>query len=420
MRRKLLLVLFTALMLRLPGVPAARADEPPKAPLWGVNYYAYFWHDDEKAVLNQLPLKIVRWGGNDADSSKLDPNLAAFFVKTMHSQNIEPILQLSVFLYKPEEAADLVKQINVDQKLGLKYWSVGNEPEYFKSSHQNDITVDDYIKKWHEMVQAMLKVDPSIQIVGPDSSLRMSTLDKTDRPWQWFDPFIQANGDLLNVVAIHFYPFYEAPATRDDVLKNPDLFAKNLATLRTYLHDNLKRDLPLMITEINLNSNPGVSDDHGSSSIFAGLWLAEIYGISAQQGVAAILPWTAVRNQTASLIDSMGKPRPTFYAMQAFADFGTSLADAKSAVDGVKLYASGSDQGIIAVLVNRNGNDVTLKLGSDVSFGASSVQAGSVTLGAYSFTRLHFDATGKLVDGTTYGQKEFTDGAAPTPLKLGE
>ena len=60
--------------------------------------------------------------------------------------------------------------------------------------------------------------------------------------------------------------------------------------------ETLKRDVPLMITEINLNWNPAVNaGNHGGSSLFAGLWMAEIIGISADQGLAAVLPWTAVR-----------------------------------------------------------------------------------------------------------------------------
>ncbi len=418
-RKLVLIVLMMIAILHLPA-PASAAQSETKTPImWGVNNNGAFFKPEETAVLSKLPLKMVRWGGGFAEAGLANTLITKVFADVMHKQNIEPLQQVGMFNMSPEDAAGLVRYVNIENKAGLKYWTIGNEPELFQPLQKKDIDLNTYLKKWRDIAQAMLAVDPSLIIVGPDVSLQMAPLDKSSRAWQWFDAAIKANGDLINVVSFHFYLF-GADMSVDAMIASPDGYAKSLAELRDYLRQTLKRDVPLMLTEVNLNSNRGVSGDKGSNSLFAGLWLAEICGISAQQGLAAIMPWTAVRNESLSLIDSANVPVPNYYAIQAFAGYGLPIAETSSSVDGVKAYASTTDNGILMVLVNRTARDVVVKLGTDVSLGADHpLQAGSVTLGAHSMTRLEFDAKGVFVAGTTYGQKENSSHAAPGAVTPG-
>jgi hypothetical protein len=417
MRRKLLLIFIFFVVVSLPLAALAQESDSKPGMIWGTNYYVEFWRPDEVATLSQMPLKMVRWGGNESDNSLTNADMALLFANLMHKQNIEPLFQVSLFRLKPEQAAALVKHVNIDNPGNMKYWTVGNEPEYFKSSHNNDITPEEYVKKWRELVVAMKAADPSIKIVGPDVSLHMTPID--ERAFGWFDAAIKANGDLMDVISFHFYPFYLDPVSRETILTNPDDYLKGLTQLRTYLRDTLKRDVPIMLTEVNLNSNPGVGTDSGGNSLFAGVWLADICGISAREGLMGVLAWTATRGGNLALIDNMQAPHPTFYAMQAYAGYNQPIADAKASVDGVKAYAGTTDKGFLVVLINRNDKAVTLKLDSDVSLGSDhKLDASSVTLGAYSFTRLHFDAQGKFIDGTSYGQTENETKSAPSAVKL--
>jgi hypothetical protein len=417
MKRHLLSSLLTALLcLSLLPINLNAQSQPASLQL-GVNYWAGFWRADETKVLSELPLSLVRWGGNASDVVEQNAIITAVFISSMRNQHIEPIFQISLLRSTPEKAAAFVKEVNIDKKLGLKYWSIGNEPELFISTHQDPMTLAEYLKKWRDIATAMLKVDPSIQFVGPDVSLHLSTLDQSERDWQWFDAFLKTNGDLLNVVAFHFYPFGGEPVSTEDILSNPDVVAKNLAKLQDSIRTTLKREVPVMITEINLNWNPGVSGIKGSDSLFAGLWMAEIIGISAQQKLSAVIPWTAVRNAYLSLIDSENRPRPAFYAMKAYSDFGIAIEHPSVSVEGVKIYAGTSDKGIQLILVNRNPNAMSLNLASDVYLGDEyTIEDKSLKLAGYSFTRLIFNTKGAFVEGTTYGQHEFDLQVPPLPM----
>ncbi len=416
--KKTLLSSLLAVVVCLTLLPVQlKAQEQQTPTRWGINYWAGFWRPDETATLSQLPLSFVRWGGNASDSGQQSTDMTAVFASSMHKQHIEPLFQISMFHTTPEQAADFVTEINIDKQLGLKYWSIGNEPELFVSTHQDKMTLDEYLTKWRALAVAMRKADPSIQLVGPDVSLPLSTLDQSSRAWQWFDAFLKVNGDLLDVVAFHFYPFGGDPVPAETILNNPDVVAPKLAQLKDTIQTTLKRQIPIMITEINLNWNDGASGQQGSDSLFAGMWLAEIFGLAAQQGLGGVLPWTAVRNAHLSILDSMSRPRPTYYAIQDYADFGAAIDHPQVSVSGVKAYAGMSDQGLRLIVVNRNADPVTLNLASDISLGSSyKFEDKTIRLEGYSFTRLTFDGKGSFVEGTTYSQHEFDTQTPPSPI----
>ena len=387
------------------AAPTVDASSNSQPMLLGVNYAQPFWQDSEKAVLGKLPLGIVRWGGNPSDfNGSLVPQVQRFVSEVRAIHNAEPLYQVPFLYSLPNDGAQQVRRVNIEAKLGIKYWEIGNEPELFQASHHDDTSLEDYLKQWRADAQAMLAVDPSIIMVGPDVSLKLTPLVKTSRDWQWFDAFIKTNGDLIKVVTFHFYPYGKEAITPDAVFANADEFAQSLATLRSYLHDTLKRDLPLMITEINLSYLGGSNTNTNPGGLFAGLWMADIIGISAQQGVAGIMPWTAVRNQGLSLVGDDGSLHPTYYAVQDFAGLGPKVNTPDGLPTGVHGYYSQNDSGeSIEVLINRTNQPASY-----------TVAGTTLSLKPYSLTRLHFDAGGKLDTGTTYSQTEFDANKPPS------
>lgn len=392
--------LLGVLCLTFAGRPVQQT--PPATPgqpmRLGVNYFAGLWHPNEQTLLGYLPLGIVRWGGDASDTSENPTGLIKRFVSDARAtHNAEPLYQVPfLFGESPADEARQVQDVNITDKLGIKYWEIGNEPELFQAVMHQNVALDDYLTGWRADAKAMLAVDPTITLVGPDVSMGLAPIDKSSRAWQWFDAFIKANGDMIGVVSLHFYPYSDADQSPDAIFNNVDTFAQNLTMLRSYLHDTLKRDLPLMINETNLSAQGG-GGNISDSGLYAGLWLADLLGTSAQQGVAAVMVWDAVRNGAFSLLDDSGTPRPTFYALQAYTGLGSTVDTPAGLPIGVHGYHSQADSGeAIEVLINRTAQPISISIGNT-----------SITLGAYSFTRLHFDAAGKLMDGTTYGQAEF-------------
>ena len=382
--------------------PPADAGQPM---LLGVNYAANLWHPNERTLLGELPLGIVRWGGDDSDKvENPTPFVKQFVADARAAHNAEPLYQVPfLFGESPADEARQVQDVNITNKLGIKYWEIGNEPELFQAVMHQNVALEDYLSGWRADAQAMLAADPTITLVGPDVSMNLAPIDKSSRAWQWFDAFIKANGDMIGVVSLHFYPYSDADQTPDAIFSGVDTYAQNLTMLRSYLHDTLKRDLPLMINETNLSAQGG-GGNINDSGLYAGVWLADLLGASAQQGVAAVTVWDAVRNGVFSLLSDSGTPRPTYYAMQAYAGLGPTVDTPPGLPTGVHGYHSQADSGeAIDVLINRTAQPIPYSAGNVL-----------ITLGAYSFTRLHFDASGKLVDGSTYGQAEFNGQHPPS------
>ncbi len=398
--------------LTFAGAPSQQPAQqtPPAQPgqpmLLGVNYWAGLWHPNERTILANLPLGIVRSGGDASDTVEPPgPLIKQFAVDARGIHNAEPLFQVPfLFGESPADEARQVQDANITNKLGIKYWEIGNEPELFQAVMHQDVSLDEYLSGWRTDAQAMLAVDPTITLVGPDVSLNVTPIDKNSRAWQWFDAFIKANGDMIGVVTIHVYPFSDSDQSIDTIFNNVDLFAQNLAILRSYLHDTLKRDLPLMITETNLSAHDSTSQNISDSGLYAGVWLADSLGAAAQQGVAAVVVWDPERNGAFSLVGDDGTPRPTYYALQSYAGLGRTVDTPAGLPAGVHGYHSQADAGdSIEVLINRTAQPIPLTVGST-----------SLTLGAYSFTRLHFDSSGTLTDGTTYGQTEFNSQHPPS------
>src|SRR5690606_18504648 len=106
----------------------------------------------------------------------------------------------------PEKAAELVRYTNVERGFGVRHWYVGNEP----SLHGDHYTVDDLNRHRPATATAMLEVDPDIVLVGPEPHQWLGLegrdlVDATGR--EWVRGFLEVNGDLVDVVAVHRYPF---------------------------------------------------------------------------------------------------------------------------------------------------------------------------------------------------------------------
>src|SRR5690606_23523644 len=97
------------------------------------------------------------------------------------------------------------------------------EPNLLAGQMQTSYTTEDYNREWRAIAEAMLAVDPDILLVGPDITqyvilsiengeikyLERSggghALDADGR--DWLQEFLRANGDLVDVVSIHRYPY---------------------------------------------------------------------------------------------------------------------------------------------------------------------------------------------------------------------
>ena len=81
----------------------------------------------------------------------------------------EPTISVRLLGGTPEKAAELVRMVNIEKGRGVKYWSIGNEPSlYIDLQDAAEWDTEHYNEQWRLFAEAMLAVDPDIELLGPN------------------------------------------------------------------------------------------------------------------------------------------------------------------------------------------------------------------------------------------------------------
>ncbi len=358
------------------------ATRTPRTTATGVNYWLWMpaFGDDvtgTDTLTAALKPTVMRVGGYNNDANTQDPfDDAAFDTAVTYARAIgaEPIIQVPLLADisgKPPTAATAAGMVtygNVTKGYGLKYFSIGNEPDLYASQGlvadptQPAIpgyTAADYCTTARAYVTAMKAVDPTIKIVGPDLSWKYQAGGGAN---DWLTPILTGCGDLFDVVSIHRYPFEAASASLGAAAADAANFRNVMTSVRGILQATGQGAKPLALTEMNivydgtfcvLDASPGtvgsalwLADGLGTANEL-GLWTSAVWDISDDDGYALGLIGPAPAHT----------PRPEYYAYALFAEhFGPTLVDVTSAPAGVKAYASRNqaDDTTEIILVNWN------------------------------------------------------------------
>ena len=121
----------------------------------------------------------------------------------------EPYIHVRFTGSTPAYATSVVKYANVDKGYDVQYWSIGNEPSLYEAVGHG-WTAAEFAAEWRKFAEAMKAVDPTILLVGPEIHqwAGIPAVDPKDSAGaDWLRTFLQANGDLVDIVSIHRYPF---------------------------------------------------------------------------------------------------------------------------------------------------------------------------------------------------------------------
>jgi hypothetical protein len=358
------------------------ATRTPRTTATGVNYWLWMpaFGDDvtgTSAMMAALKPTVMRVGGYNNDANTQDPfDDAAFDTAVAYARAIgaEPIIQVPLLADisgKPPTAATAAAMVtygNLTKSYGLKYFSIGNEPDLYASQGLiadstlpaiPGYTPADYCAAARAYVTAMKAVDPTIKIVGPDLSWKYIAGSGAN---DWLTPILTSCGDLFDVVAIHRYPFEAAQATLSAAAADAASFRRVMTSVRGILQATGQGAKPLALTEMNvvydatfcvLDASPG--------TVGAALWLADALGTANDLGLWTSAVWD-ISDDDGYALGLIGPapghtPRPAYYAYAFFADhFGPTLLQVSSAPTGVNAYASRNqaDDTTEIVLVNWN------------------------------------------------------------------
>jgi hypothetical protein len=298
-------------------------------------------------------------GGEWGDSNDLQTYQIDQFI--LFCQQIGAIPTISVRLLggTPEAAAQMVKYVNVDKHDGVLYWSIGNEPDLYESRPNVDYDTVRFNQEWRAIAEAMKAVDSSILLMGPELhgtyTSDFAANPKDVNGLDWMTEFLKANGDLVDVVTYHRYPFplqMNGPnATIDQLRRDTPEWSRTVETLRQLIQETTGRDIPIGVTEAGSHYTPAVQGEATPDSFYNAIWWSDVLGRLIDENVLIVNQWLlASHGGGLGLIASSGV-RPTYYVYQMYAHFGTERLYASSDLAGVSVYAAKASDGTLTILV---------------------------------------------------------------------
>lgn len=392
------------------------------------------WQDIEDSGV-----KIMRYGGIAVDRIQhdLNPNWTEVhnqyltLVDNMRSRGIEPVLQVPYWggTYTAQQAATLVNFINgAPNSRGVRYWSIGNEPDLDKDGYPYSGTTAEIASYIRSFSSAMKAVDPSIKILGPELTWNDPDL---------MDPLTTCNGTgdditglipntslyYVDIISFHAYHGFGGDQSRSDVvgkLAPSEGFQQRLAALKTRLsgcHNRTGANAILIaVTETNAghqntNDYESSSDIGGvdAKSFLGGQFWAETLGVSMQHGVDFVTFWSVVEGDELGYIGhDSGAKRPSYHHFRMMArNFRGSVVTAMDNRTNVKSFAAkDSDQVVVMILNQEESTDLsyTVRLNTSaittgtlrVNVNAAMTGEASGTIDRQSSIVLVFNASGAL------------------------
>lgn len=282
----------------------------------------------------------------------------------------EAMVTVNARINNKEMAADMVRYANIEQGYNIKYWEIGNEPEYFRNEF--DVTPEQFAQRIMEYADAMKAVDPSIIIIGPANG---SSLMEA-----WVQPILttmQEQNKPLDAISVHWYPLagdQTNPASSaypsiDNLLKyegtnwQPSYInwipkftettpVHNLVNYRdTYAPGAL-----LGLTELGQVTahGEGIADSHAGA-----VWLADVLPRLAYHKIDYVTQFLLQGNQTYSLMNIDKEIRPSYYVYPLIKRyFGDQLVSSTSSDNqNFTIWASkreGVDDKLYMMVVNKN------------------------------------------------------------------
>jgi hypothetical protein len=381
----------------------------------------------ESQVLALGPV-VMRIGGynNDANTPDVFDNkqidLAVAYARAISA---EPILQVPLLAADAagtpptaDTAAAMVSYANITSGYGIKYFSIGNEPDLYPDATGTTKGIAGYTPAAFcasatAYVAAMKAVDPTIKILGPELSWKYQS-----DPNDWLTPILQTCGALFDIVTIHRYPIDPAQTTIANAAGDSVKLSGVIAHVRSIMTLAGVADKPLAITESNItwDGTPAKSILPASpGTVPAGLWAADTFGVGLQNGLWATIAWSTREGWTLGLFAAAtgGQPQPSYWAFDLYAKhFGPTLLTMSSTPDGVRAYASRNQANTSTQVMVVNWNDATDVLSVEID---GQMASASFAIPPLSMAAIDIPDTG-AASALIYGEAQHQAGLPPQTL----
>jgi alpha-L-arabinofuranosidase len=340
--------------------------------IFGSNYGPWVALRPETLPLAEdMGVTILRWpGGAWGDQYTVTPLQVDQFVTLARRLGAEPYIHVRFLDSTPEAAAELVRYANIEKAYNVRFWSIGNEPSLFEAAGDG-WNAEEFAAEWRNFAEAMKAVDPSILLLGPEVHQFNGTpnVDPKDSAGNdWLRTFLAANGDWVDVVTVHRYPFpnnaARTSATPEELLTDSELWSGLVQRLRAVVRTETGRDLPIGVTEFNSHWSNAAGGMTTPDSFLSALWLGDVLARLIQERVDYANQFILASGvqQGHGIFQSYG-PRPAYYVYMLYRHFGSQQVSATSSDPNITAVAARrNDDALTVMLINRSAEDVTLPL----------------------------------------------------------
>jgi len=361
----------------VPGALVVYAQEtvgliPPT--VYGTNYGP--WISVPLGVMDayqQSGVRLLRFpGGAYGDENNIRP--AQFDMLMQLAAMVDAEVAVSVRLVggTPEQAVALMRYANEENDYNARLWSIGNEPSLFANIYEAGAwDTAHYNREWRRFAEAMKAADPDILLLGPDihqftANLAQNPKDVNGR--DWMIEFLKANGDLVDVVTIHRYPFPSNMAdpnpTVAGLMASSAEWDETIPYLRGLIQEHSGRDLPLGVMEINSYWSHASGGETTPDSLASAIWWADTLGRLIRHRVDYVAHFVLQTNagQGGWGLLARNDVRPAYYVYQLYQKFGQELLRADfDTQSAISLVAARRDDGALTLMAINRGPDTAVE-----------------------------------------------------------
>jgi hypothetical protein len=302
---------------------------------------------------------VVRWpGGEWGDNNDVKPYQVDQLVAFSSQMGAVPSIHVRLKKGTAEAAADLVRYANMEKGYGIQYWAIGNEPTLFAAALQEEYDTERFNREWREIALAIKAVDDSILLVGPE--LHQFSGNEAGNPKDsagrdWMIEFLKANGDLVDIVSFHRYPFGDAriTATIEDLRQNAYEWDSTMAYLRELMQEYAGREYPIAITEVNSHWSKAIQGEATPDSHYNAIWWADVLGRMIDNDVFMINHWMLTSQAGQGGWGLIGREvlRPAYFTYMLYKQFGNQQVGAASGVEHLSIYAAERGDGALTIML---------------------------------------------------------------------
>jgi hypothetical protein len=304
-------------------------------------------------------ITVIRFpGGEWGDQNKVQTYQLDQFMDFCDQMNAIATISVSLRDGTVDQAVELLRYANIEKGYDIKYWSIGNEPTLYEAQLGETYDTEIYNREWQEYAEALKAVDPDILLMGPElnqwgTNMENTLKDSSGR--DWMTEFLKANGDLVDIITVHRYPFYANSAERittiTDLRDNTKEWPEMTTYLKNLIQENTGRSLPIAFTEVNTDPSPVINGEATPDSFYAAIWYADVLGKMIDEKAFMINHWVLAQRRNGHGLFYGQNIRPTYYTFQMYKHFGLQQVYASSGLPDVNVYASRREDGTLTVMV---------------------------------------------------------------------